>query len=77
MGEVYRGRDLALGRPVAIKVLAADLGEDDALVARFEREARAVASARSYASGRRWRAGSPRRTRAASSTATSSPRTCS
>ena len=44
MGEVYRGRDLALGRPVAIKVLAADLGEDQALVARFEREARAVAS---------------------------------
>ena len=44
MGEVYRGRDLALGRPVAIKVLAADLGEDAALVARFEREARAVAS---------------------------------
>ena len=44
MGEVYRGRDLALGRPVAIKVLAADLGDDAALVARFEREARAVAS---------------------------------
>jgi serine/threonine-protein kinase len=44
MGEVYRARDTRLGRDVAIKVPPADLLENPAAVARFEREARAVAS---------------------------------
>jgi hypothetical protein len=44
MGEVYRARDTKLGREVAVKVLAEGVaGRDDAL-ARFEQEARAVAS---------------------------------
>jgi Tol biopolymer transport system component len=44
MGEVYRGRDTRLGRDVAIKIVPpAVAGNADAL-ARFEREARAVAS---------------------------------
>ena len=44
MGEVYRARDTKLGRDVAIKVLPDDLFEDKETVARFEREARALAS---------------------------------
>jgi serine/threonine protein kinase len=44
MGEVYRARDTRLGRDVAIKVLPADLAGDPELVARFEREARAISS---------------------------------
>ncbi len=44
MGEVYRARDLKLGREVAIKVLAASLARDSEMLARFEREARALAS---------------------------------
>jgi Tol biopolymer transport system component len=44
MGEVYRGRDTRLQRMVAIKIVpAAVAGNADAL-ARFEREARAVAA---------------------------------
>jgi Tol biopolymer transport system component len=44
MGEVYRARDVRLGRDVAIKVLPPSVaGVPDAL-ARFEREARAVAA---------------------------------
>lgn len=38
MGEVYRGRDLRLQRPVAIKVITRQLTDDD-LVRRFESEA--------------------------------------
>ena len=44
MGEVYRARDTKLGRDVAIKVLPDELFEDKETVARFEREARALAS---------------------------------
>ncbi|MFZ5789047.1 MAG: protein kinase domain-containing protein [Acidobacteriota bacterium] len=44
MGEVYRARDTRLGRDVAIKVLPAEVANDPDRVARFEREARALAS---------------------------------
>jgi serine/threonine protein kinase/Tfp pilus assembly protein PilF len=44
MGAVYRGRDPRLGRDVAIKVLLPDSARDADALARFEREARAIAS---------------------------------
>ena len=44
MGEVYRARDPRLDRDVAIKVLPAPLGNDPEALARFEREAKAVAA---------------------------------
>ena len=44
MGEVYRARDTRLGREVAIKVLPAHLSDDREALARFEREAKAVAA---------------------------------
>jgi serine/threonine protein kinase len=43
MSLVYRGSDLRLDRPVAIKVLDTTLARDPAFVRRFEREARAAA----------------------------------
>ena len=44
MGEVYRARDMTLGREVAIKVLAGPFAKDPDYLARFEREARILAS---------------------------------
>lgn len=43
MGEVYRAKDLRLGREVAIKVLPESLAEDPDLLSRFEKEAKALA----------------------------------
>jgi eukaryotic-like serine/threonine-protein kinase len=44
MGEVYRARDTKLGREVAIKILPEQFAADRERVARFEREARTLAS---------------------------------
>ncbi|HSC29865.1 MAG TPA: serine/threonine-protein kinase, partial [Vicinamibacterales bacterium] len=44
MGEVYRARDPRLGRDVAVKVIAPAHSLEEAALARFELEARAVAS---------------------------------
>ena len=44
MGAVYRGTQLSLGRPVAIKVLRVSDGYDFAFEDRFRREARAMAT---------------------------------
>jgi len=43
MGEVYRARDLRLGREVAVKVLPSEVASSQDRLARFEREARTVA----------------------------------
>ena len=43
-GEVYRARDTKLERDVAIKVLPHALEMDEERVARFEREAKLLAS---------------------------------
>src|SRR4051812_14862225 len=43
MGVVWRARDLRLGRPVAIKLVAGEALADPTVVARFDREARTVA----------------------------------
>lgn len=48
MGEVYRARDSRLEREVAVKVLPEHLAQDPDALARFEREAKAVASGGSY-----------------------------
>jgi len=42
MGEVYRAVQVALGRPVAIKILSPELTEDRTFVERFMTEARAA-----------------------------------
>src|SRR6266581_3842632 len=44
MGEVYRARDTKLDRDVAIKVLAEALAADPERIARFQREAKTLAS---------------------------------
>jgi serine/threonine protein kinase len=44
MGEVYRAKDTRLGRDVAIKILRGDVADNADLRARFEREAKTVAS---------------------------------
>ena len=44
MGEVYRATDITLGREVALKVLPAAMAGDSERLARFQREARAVAA---------------------------------
>lgn len=44
MGEVYRARDSRLGREIAVKVLPEHMSADPEARARFEREARAIAS---------------------------------
>jgi len=44
MAEVFYGRDIRLGREVAVKVLRADLARDPSFLARFRREAQAAAS---------------------------------
>jgi len=43
MGMVYRGKQIALGREVAIKVLPRSLAKDSSYVARFIREAQIIA----------------------------------
>jgi len=42
MGVVYRARDNAIGRVVALKMLSAELGAEDELHHRFRREAEAI-----------------------------------
>ncbi|HSD77594.1 MAG TPA: protein kinase, partial [Solirubrobacteraceae bacterium] len=44
MGVVYRATELALGRPVALKVLAPERAAEPAFHERFEREARMAAA---------------------------------
>lgn len=44
MGDVYRAEDLLLGRPVAVKALRSGMPVDPRSLARFQREARAVAA---------------------------------
>src|ERR1700693_5516267 len=44
MGEVYRATDTKLGREVAVKVLPDNFAQDAGRMARFEREARVLAS---------------------------------
>ncbi|MEO6784914.1 MAG: serine/threonine-protein kinase, partial [Chthoniobacteraceae bacterium] len=43
MGAVYKGTQSALDRPVAIKILPAEIAADEGFVARFTREARTLA----------------------------------
>ena len=44
IGEVYRARDERLGRDVAIKILPEEFAGDKERLARFEREAKLLAS---------------------------------
>jgi serine/threonine protein kinase len=42
MGEVYKARDIRLGRSVAIKIVRSDLSENPDFRSRFDREARVI-----------------------------------
>jgi len=42
MGVVYRARDTALNRSVALKMLSAELSDEEELLKRFRREAEAI-----------------------------------
>ena len=44
MGEVYQAKDQKLGRDVAIKVLPEEFARDTDRIARFQREAKLLAS---------------------------------
>ena len=44
MGEVYRARDVRLGREIAIKVLPAGVASDTERRQRFEQEARSASA---------------------------------
>jgi len=44
MGEVHKATQLSLSRPVAVKLLSTELSKDEGAVARFEREAAAMAT---------------------------------
>jgi serine/threonine protein kinase len=44
MGEVYRAKDQVLGRDVAVKVMPEEFAKDADRVARFQREAKLLAS---------------------------------
>jgi eukaryotic-like serine/threonine-protein kinase len=44
MGEVYRAKDLQLGREVAIKILPSHLSSDAEARRRFEQEARTISA---------------------------------
>src|SRR5487761_785427 len=43
MGMVYRGKQVALGREVAVKILPQSLAQDPSYIARFIREAQIIA----------------------------------
>ena len=60
MSTVYRGLDLRLDRPVALKVMDSRYAGDQQFLTRFQREARAVARLKDPGPGRRLRPG-PRR----------------
>jgi serine/threonine protein kinase len=53
MGEVYRARDTRLGREVALKILPEAFATDPERVARFEREAKTLATLKSNAEPQR------------------------